>query len=108
MKLELPRNSLFAVLLRSPWWIAALLAAGVFGATRLFLPTELAVFAALPFAVIALYAAWKALRAPSAGRIARTLERIGAMSREEFTAALEAGWRGQGYEVSRCRGTQAD
>ena len=38
MKLELPRNSLFAVLLRSPWWIAALLAAGVFGATRLFLP----------------------------------------------------------------------
>ncbi|TMH71944.1 MAG: restriction endonuclease [Betaproteobacteria bacterium] len=48
------------------------------------------------------------MRAPSAGRIAKTLERIGAMSREEFTAALEAGWRAQGYEVSRTKSAQAD
>ena len=101
MKLQMHRNSLFAVLMRSPWWISALVAAGVFGAARLFLPAEFAVFAASPFIVIAVYVCWKQLRAPSAGQIAKTLERITAMSREGFTAALEAGFRGQGYEVTR-------
>src|SRR5258706_14384525 len=103
MKLELHQNSLFAVLLRSSWWISALLAAGIFGATRYFLPAEFALFAAAPFIVITLYVAWKQLRAPSAGRIAKTLERLTALPREEFTAALEAGFRKQGYEVGRSR-----
>src|SRR5258706_9417516 len=101
MKLKLHQNSLFAVLMRSPWWLSGLLAAGIFGATRLFMPIELAVFAASPFVVITAYVAWKQLRAPSAKRIAETLERLTAMSREEFTAALEAGWRRESYEVSR-------
>src|SRR5258706_9446489 len=104
MKLKLHQNSLFAVLMRSPWWLSGLLAAGIFGATRLFMPIELAVFAASPFVVITVYVAWKQLRAPSAKRIAETLERLTAMSREEFTAALEAGWRREGYEVSRSGG----
>jgi len=108
MKLELHHNSLFAVLLRSSWWISAALSAGIFAATKLFLPTEFAIFAASPFIVIALYVAWKQLRAPSAARIASTLERITAMSRDELTAALEAGWRKQGYEVTRIAGAQAD
>jgi len=107
MKLKLHQNSLFAVLMRSPWWLSGLLAAGIFGATRLFMPIELAVFAASPFVVITVYVAWKQLRAPSAKRIAETLERLTAMSREEFTAALEAGWRREGYEVSRA-GAQFD
>jgi len=108
MKLTLHRNSLFAILARSQWWISALLAAGVFGATRLFLPVEMAAFAALPFVVIAGYAGWKRLRAPSPGRIAATLERLTAMPREGFIAALEAGWRREGYEVSRPGGGQFD
>ena len=102
MKLpQLHQNSLFAVLMRSSWWISAALAAGIFGATQLFLPVEFAVFAAAPFIVIALYVAWKALRAPSTGRVAKALERITSLSREEFTAALEDAWRRQGYEVGR-------
>jgi restriction system protein len=101
MKLKLHQNSLFAVLMRSPWWFSGLLAAGIFGATRLFLPLEFAIFSASPFVVIAAYVAWKQLRAPSAVRVAATLERLTAMPREGFTAALEAGWRREGYEVSR-------
>jgi restriction system protein len=101
MKLKLHQNSLFAVLGRSPWWLSALLAGGIFGATRLFLPLEFAIFAASPFAVIAAYVAWKQLRAPSPGRTAAALERLTAMPREGFTAALEAGWRREGYEVTR-------
>ena len=108
MKFQLHENSLFAVLMRSSWWISALLAVGLFGATKLFLPTEFAVFAASPFFVIALYVAWKQLRAPSAGRVAAALERLTALSREELTAALEAGWQKQGYEVSRSKAAQVD
>jgi restriction system protein len=94
--------------MRSPWWISALAAAGIFGATRLFLAAEFAAFAALPFVVIAAWAGWQQLRAPSAKRIAATLERLTAMSREGFTAALEEGFRGQGYEVIRPGGAQVD
>ena len=101
MKLQMHSNSLFAVLLRSPWWVAGLVVAGTFGATRLFLPTEFAAFATLPFAAIMAYVAWKQLRAPSGRRIARTLERLRAMSWDEFSVALAAGYRREGYEVKR-------
>src|SRR5689334_975278 len=101
MKLGMHSNSLFAVLLRSPWWVAGLVVAGTFGATRLFLPTEFAAFATLPFAAIMVYVAWKQLRAPSGRRVARTLERLRAMSWDEFSVALAEGYRREGYEVKR-------
>jgi restriction system protein len=108
MKLKLPPNSLFAVLARSPWWVSAALAGGIFGATRLFLPTEFALFAAAPIFVIALYMMWKALRAPSAKRIAKTLEQLRAMSWDEFSAAIEAAFRRDGYAVKRLGAAGAD
>src|SRR4051812_5636988 len=101
MKLKLHQNSLFAVLGRSPWWYSAVLAAGAFGGIRLFMPWEMALFAAAPFVLIATYVCWKQLRAPSEGRITKTLERLAAMPRDGFAAALEAGWRREGYEVTK-------
>ena len=38
MKWQMAENSLFAVLLRSPWWVSFLVAAGVFALMRYFLP----------------------------------------------------------------------
>jgi restriction system protein len=108
MKLKLHQNSLFAILARSPWWYSAALGAVVFGGTRFFLPLEFAVFSASPFLVIAGYVGWKQLRTPSAKRVAATLQRLAAMPREDFTAALEAGWRREGYEVSRAGGAPFD
>ncbi len=70
MKFRMSQNSIFAVLLRSPWWMSAgvalLLSVGGFAA----LPLEYAamgVFAAVPFAVIAIIAAYRQLRAPGGG-----------------------------------------
>jgi restriction system protein len=108
MKLRMHDNSLFAVLLRSPWWVSGLVAAGAFGATRLFLPTEFAIFTGLPFAVIAAYVAWKQLRAPSGRRIAATLERLRAMPWDEFSAAMEKGFSRDGFTVKRLGGKGAD
>ena len=101
MKLEMHKNSLFAVLLRSPWWVAGLVAVGTFGVARIFLPTEFALFAALPFAVISAYVGWKQMRAPSSRSVAAALERLRGMSWDEFSAAIEAAYRRQGYTVKR-------
>jgi restriction system protein len=104
MKWELNKNSLFAIMLRSPWWVSALAAIGLVVGLRLLIPTSYAVFAALPLAVIAAYVAWQQLRAPSARRVAGTLERLRAMSWEDFSAAVEEAYRREGYTVSRLAG----
>ena len=101
MKFELPKNSLFAILLRAHWWVSVLLAAGVFLLLRIWFHPGVALFAALPFFAIGIYAAWKQLKRPSAKRIAKTLERARALPVDGFCAALEAGFRREGYEAAR-------
>ena len=64
--LKLHQNSLFAILLRSPWWISAMVGIGVALVLRLFLPIEFAIFGGLPFLVIAAVAGWRELRRPCA------------------------------------------
>lgn len=98
------KNSLFAVLLRSPWWISFAVAAALFALARMALPEAYApygMFASLPFIVIGSYAGWQQLRAPSAARIADTLTALRAMSWDAFSGALEDAFRRDGYSVSR-------
>jgi restriction system protein len=94
-------NSLFAVLLRSPWWVSVLVAIGLAALLRFFLPLEFALFGGLPFLVIGAVALWRQLRRPGSRRIARTLERARALPLEEFRAALGDGFRREGYEAGR-------
>ena len=108
MKLTLHQNSLFSVLLRQPWWVSALVALAFAGVARLFVPDVYAAFAALPFIVISAYAGWQQLRKPSAGRIASTLERLRALSWEDFAGAIEEAYRREGYAVKRLAAAQAD
>ena len=108
MKLSLHENSLFSILLRSRWWVSAIVALAVAAALRFVIPDIYAVFAALPFAVIAAYAGWQQLRKPSAGRIAGTLERLRALSWEDFAGAIEEAYRREGYTVKRLGAAQAD
>jgi restriction system protein len=111
MKLRMHENSLFAVLLRSPWWISFVISAGIVALAKAILPSipiAYAVFAALPFLVIGAIAAWKQLQAPSAGRVAKTLETVQAMSWTDFSTALEGAFRADGYAVSRLNGGAAD
>src|SRR5688500_7352628 len=105
--MRMHENSLFAVLLRSPWWASALAALGLAGGLRFVIPAIYALFAALPFAVIAAYVAWKQLRAPGAEGIAGTLERLRAMPWGEFSGAMEQAFRREGYTVNRLA-AQAD
>ena len=104
MKWDLPRNSLFAILARQPWWVSALIAAGSFMGLRLLIPEGMALFAAMPFAGIAIYALFQQLRRPGAKRVAKTLERARGLTGEGFVSALEEGFRREGYAVTRMNG----
>jgi len=101
---KLPQNSLFAMLMRARWWVSAMVALGVFALTRLILPEGFALFATLPFIVIAGVVAWKELRQPRGARLDAALEKLRALSWEEFACGLEAGFGRQGYTVRRAHG----
>lgn len=104
-------NSLFAILWRSPWWISGALALALIAVAKILLPGSYApygVFVALPFAVIALAAAWKQSRRPSAARVAETLAALRALASDDFSAAVEEAFRRDGYVVTRLTGAGAD
>jgi len=101
-------NSIFAILLRSPWWISIAVAAAIFAAVRLAVPAVYAFFIALPFAVIGCYAAWRQLREPSAQRVAQTLDALRTATWEAVAAALEDAFAREGYAVERIADAGAD
>ena len=100
-------KSLFAVLLRSSWWLSFAIALALALATRLIAPEEYfipALSICLPFLVIGVMAAWKQLRVPSAGRVAATVEAVAAMSWRDFSEVMEKAFERDGYEVTRISG----
>jgi restriction system protein len=111
LKLKMAENSLFAILLRRPWWISLAIAAAVSLLARALLPADLAVAGMLgsfPFVVIAAMAAWRQRGAPTAAQRERLLQRVQAMSARDFAATVEAAWRSQGFEVRPLKGSGAD
>jgi restriction system protein len=96
-------NSLFAVLLRSPWWISFVLVACIVLASKALLPKEYFAVGALgsfPLFVVGCMAAWRQLRAPSAAKVGQMLDTVQAMSWGAFSQALTHAWVGQGYDVN--------
>ena len=107
MRWKMAENSLFAILLRNPWWISAAIAAVLFGLSLATFPEQwrlFGVFLGAPFAVIACIALYRQVRAPSTRRVTTTLEAVRAMSWNDFASALESGFRRDGYDVKRLAG----
>lgn len=107
MKLKMAENSLFAILLRKPWWISILLAAVVALALAAVLPRDFAPYAmsgGFPFLVIGIIAAVRQWGAPSASAVADVSDRLRAMNWNSFAQAVEQAYRAQGYEVRRLHG----
>lgn len=108
MKWRPAENSLFAILLRSPFWISFAVAGGVFSLARLFLPAGYAIVVALPFIGVGAVRAWRQLTAPSAKAVTATIEAVRAMSWAQFLEVLEAAYRREGASVRRLSGGEAD
>ncbi len=104
-------KSLFAILLRSSWWISLSIAAAFALFSKALLPPEYFLFGAmggLPFLVIAMVTLWRQLRAPSTAHVEATLAQINAMPWREFSAALEQALVRDGFEVRRLELAGAD
>jgi restriction system protein len=111
MKWTMNENSLFAILLRSSWWISFAIGGAVTAVAIGLVPEAYRIFGAvtgLPFLVIGCVAAWKQFQAPSVTRIENTLAAVRAMSWVQFSGAIEAAYRRQGYGVSVVSGTAAN
>jgi len=108
VELRISDNSLYAVLMRSPWWASFLAAAGVFALVRLFLPEGYAAFAISPFVVIGAIAAWRQLRVPRGAALEKRLQALRGMPWEAFAPLLEQAWRREGRQVAPFAGAGAD
>lgn len=100
-------KSLFAVLLRSRWWVSIALAVGLALLVRYFAPEEYllpALSVTIPFLFTGILAAWKQLRVPGASRVASTVEAVLVMSWREFGEVMEAAFQRDGFAVSRING----
>jgi restriction system protein len=111
LKLQMAKNSLFATLLRSPWWVSIAIAAVLALLALALLPTDYRVAGALstfPFVVIAAIAAYRQWRLPSAARVSETVEAVGTMAWPAFAKLLEEAFRRDGYTVQNGTVTAVD
>ena len=98
------KNSLFAIMLRSPWWVSLGIALLLGLLSFALLPERFRVVGAmsgLPFAVIGVIAARRQWRQPSAARVAQTQQALAAMAWPAFAVLLEQAFQRGGYTVQR-------
>ena len=102
MKFNLPRNSLFAVLLRSPWWVSVAIAVVLGLVAAALLPDAYRVVGSLsgfPFLVIGAMAAQRQWRLPSAARVQQTQAAVSALAWPAFQALLTDSFHRNGFEL---------
>ena len=105
------KNSLFAKLLRSPWWVSLAIAAGMGVAAVALLPPNwrgAALFSSFPFIVLSVMAAWQQRRLPGTARVEATRQAVAAMAWPAFSRLLEDAFKRDGYSVQRGTGDAVD
>ncbi|OZI70680.1 restriction endonuclease [Bordetella genomosp. 12] len=111
MKFKMSQDSIFAVLLRSPWWMSAGVALVLCVGGFAVLPKDLAamgVFVAVPFAAISVISAVRRWNKPSEARVLAVAEAVAAMSWAEFANTAQAGFERDGCQVERLQTPGAD
>jgi restriction system protein len=111
MKFKMSEKSLFAILLRSPWWYSFLIASILMLLARVFLPEgyrAVGMLSAFPFAIIGMMAAWRQRDKPSPERILQALSSLEKMSWKEFLPLMEQAFAQQGFIVTRLNSNSAD
>ncbi|MDD2547811.1 MAG: restriction endonuclease [Burkholderiaceae bacterium] len=104
-------NSLFAVLLRSPWWLSFALVGLIVLIAAAWLPSPYEVFGALgslPIFGVGCVAAWRQLRAPSAAQVQARLDTAARLAWRDFSDQLARAWQAEGYAVQRLHGPATD
>ena len=100
MKLPSPSpNSLFAILIRSPFWVSLAIAVATYAIAQHWLPPLFAAATTVPWLATMGFAIHRQIRTPSAKRVAKTLETLAAMQWPQFSAVISDVFRGEGYTV---------
>jgi len=111
MKFKMSDKSLFAILLRSPWWYSFLIAAVLLLLARVFLPEAfraIGMLSSLPFAVLGIMAAWRQRDKPSPERVSMALDQLAQMSWKQFLPIMEQAFVQQGFTVTQLNSNAAD
>jgi len=111
MKWKMAKNSLFAMLLRSSWWVSMLIVLGFVLASEALLPKEyvpFGVMGALPFLGIGVLRAWQQFQAPNPKRVAHALQRASELPWRDFSVALQQAFARQGHVVTALPGGAVD
>ena len=111
MKFKMSEKSLFATLLRAPWWVSFLVMLAVALVAGALLPEAYKIagmLGAFPFFVIGVMAAWRQRNAISPNRIQEWVEQARSMGWRDFSVLVEEALRQQGFVVSRLNDGPAD
>lgn len=111
MKFKIAPNSLFAILLRSPWWYSLIVFIGIVLLCAALLPAaykSLGPLAGLPFLVVCVLAAKKQWNTPKPAAVQATLEQTLTIAWPAFSQQLQTRWESEGYEVSKINTPHAD
>lgn len=111
MKFKMSEKSLFATLLRAPWWVSFLVMFGVALVAGALLPDAYktaGMLGGFPFFVIGVIAAWRQRNAISASRIQELVEQARGLGWRDFSVLVEQALRQQGFVVTRLNDGPAD
>ena len=104
-------KSLFAILLRSPWWYSFLIAAVLLLLARVFLPEAfraVGMLSSIPFAILGVIAAWRQRNKPSPERVSMALDQLAQMPWKQFLPIMEQAFVQQGFSVTQLNSNAAD
>ena len=104
-------KSLFAILLRSPWWYSFLIAAVLLLLARVFLPEAfraVGMLSSIPFAILGVIAAWRQRDKPSPERVSMALDQLAQMPWKQFLPIMEQAFVQQGFSVTQLNSNAAD
>lgn len=101
------KTTLFHILSRHPWWVTVLVAIVVYALARL-VHEGIAPFLAIPFALLAIYIAFRQLTGGAPVNVNETLKKVREMSWEEFNSTLTDAYRRDGYTVQPAEGAGYD
>ncbi|TDS84007.1 restriction system protein [Comamonas sp. JUb58] len=104
-------NSVFAILLRSSWWISVVVGAIIVVLCLALLPKDIRFVGAagsLPFLVIGAMAAKRQWNQPNAAATEALLAQASAMSSRDLQAWLGRAWQTEGYAVTTLQQGAAD
>ena len=111
MNFKMSDKSLFAILLRSPWWYSFLIAAVLLLLARVFLPEAfraVGMLSSIPFAFLGVIAAWRQRDKPSPERVSMALDQLAQMPWKQFLPIMEQAFVQQGFSVTQLNSNAAD